>query len=151
MSAPAGADETLLAFDFGHRRIGVAVGSRRHATAGAVTTLLATGAGPDWRAIEALVDEWYPDRLIVGLPLNLDGTASDMTAAAKAFADELGTRTALPVELIDERHTSVEAQDMIRTARRGGRKRRARAADVDKLAAQVILRSWLDRHGESGE
>lgn len=144
--ATAPVNETLMAFDFGLRRIGVAVGNRMLATANALDTLHSSAGGPDYRAIARLVDEWRPDRLIVGSPLGLDGKANPMTRAADRFAKELVTRFALPIERIDERHTSVEAADMIRTARRAGRRRRARAEDVDKLAAQVILRSWLDRN-----
>lgn len=135
-----------MAFDFGLRRIGVAVGNRLLATANALSTLHSPADGPDYDAIGRLVDEWRPARLIVGAPLGLDGKATAMSRATDRFAKQLVARFALPVERIDERHTSVEAADMIRTARRAGRRRRARAEDVDKLAAQVILRSWLDRN-----
>lgn len=142
----ATANETLMAFDFGLRRIGVAVGNRLLATANALETLHSRAGATDFDAIERLIDEWQPSRLIVGSPLGLDGEATAMSRAADRFARQLHGRFALPVERIDERHSSVEAADMIRTARRAGRRRRARAEDVDKLAAQVILRSWLDRN-----
>ncbi|MFK7887386.1 MAG: Holliday junction resolvase RuvX [Gammaproteobacteria bacterium] len=145
MSASAH-DETLLAFDFGRRRIGVAVGNRRFGTASALDTLICAPSGPDYAAIGALIKEWQAARLVVGAPLGLDGKANDMSRAADKFSRKLAHEFNLPIERIDERHTSVEAEDMIRSARRGGRKRRARSTDVDKLAAQVILQSWLDRN-----
>lgn len=138
-------DETLLGFDFGLRRIGVAVGNRQFGTASALDTLICPPSGPDYNAIGALVREWRPARLIVGSPVSLDGKENDMTRAADKFARKLAHEFNLPIERVDERHTSVEAEDMIRRARQAGRKRRARATDVDKLAAQVILQSWLDR------
>ena len=150
MSRPAGAGrsdtDSLLAFDFGLRRTGVAVGSRRLATASALTTLVGAGKGPDLDAIAELVEEWHPGRLIVGRPCHMDGSDTDLTRHAERFARRLAERFALPVDLVDERLTSVEAQDLIRQARRAGRKRRARATDVDKLSAQVILRSWLEQN-----
>jgi putative Holliday junction resolvase len=149
--APSGTDaaraETLMAFDFGHRRIGVAVGNRQFGTASALDTLISPPSGPDYAAIGALIREWQPTRLVVGQPLGLDGKANDMSRAADKFARKLAHEFNLPIERVDERHSSVEAEDMIRTARRAGRKRRARSTDVDKLAAQVILQSWLDRNG----
>lgn len=144
MTAPA--DETLLGFDFGLRRIGVAVATRRFGQASALDTLLCTPSGPDYAAIGALIREWRPARLVVGAPLSLDGSENDMSRAADKFARKLAHEFNLPIERIDERHSSVEAEDIIRRARRAGRKRRARSADVDKLAAQVILQSWLDQH-----
>ena len=139
-------DETLLGFDFGLRRIGVAVATRQFGRASALDTLISASSGPDYTAIGALIREWRPSRLVVGAPLSLDGSENDMSRAADRFARKLAHEFNLPIERVDERHTSVEAEDMVRTARRAGRKRRARAADIDKLAAQVILQSWLDRH-----
>ena len=136
--------DTLLAFDYGLRRIGVAVGNRLLETATALETIAGSADGADFDAVQRLVDEWRPARLIVGRPTNMDGTPGTMTAKAERFARTLERRFALPVDLIDERLSSVEAQDMIRSARRAGRKRRARSGDVDKLAAQVILQSYLD-------
>ena len=151
MNGGSGAsDDTLLAFDFGLRRIGVAVGNRTLATATALETIANTAGSADSAALERLVDEWRPGRLIVGRPTNMDGTPGTLTAKAERFARALAQRFALPVDLIDERLTSIEAQGLIRNARRAGRRRRARSGDVDKLAAQVILQSWLDRHAASG-
>jgi len=138
-------NDTLLAFDFGLRRTGVAVGNRRHGSASALTTLAGSGDGPEFDAIAGLLHEWRPCRLIVGRPTHMDGSENEMTRRAERFARRLAGRFGLPVDMVDERLTSVEAQDMIRSARRAGRKRRARAADVDKLSAQVILRSWLEQ------
>ncbi|MEM6640240.1 MAG: Holliday junction resolvase RuvX [Pseudomonadota bacterium] len=144
MTPPA--TETVLGFDFGLRRIGVAVATRQFGQASAVETLVCPPTGPDYEAIGRLIREWRPARLVVGSPLSLDGSENDMSRAADKFARKLAHEFNLPIERVDERHSSVEAEDMIRRARRSGRKRRARAADVDKLAAQVILQSWLNQH-----
>ncbi len=140
------ANETLMAFDFGLRRIGIAVGNLMLGTASALDTLHNPDSGPDYVAIGRLIKEWQPGRLIVGAPLNLEGKENPMSRAADRFARKLAHEFNLPIERVDERHTSVEAEGMIRNARRAGRKRRAQSGDVDKLAAQVILASWLERN-----
>jgi putative Holliday junction resolvase len=135
--------ELLLAFDYGQRRIGVAVGNTGTRTATAVGTLPARGE-PDWDAVTRCVRDWSPARLLVGLPYNMDGSESALTAACRRFAQELSRRYALPVELVDERLTSSAAQADLREARRtGARRRRVRREDVDANAARVILETWL--------
>lgn len=134
----------VLGFDFGRRRIGVAVGQTLTGSAAAETVIRTRGDAPDWTAIEALVTRWAPTRLIVGRPSNMDGTASVMTEAAEDFATELGRRTGLPVSLVDERLTSIEARETLRAQRRDGtRRRRVRREDVDAHAAKLIVESWL--------
>lgn len=133
---------TVLGFDFGTRRIGVAVGNRCTATASPLTTL--SGNTPDWTAIRELIDEWQPANLVVGLPYNSDGSESEMTARARRFSRQLNGRTGLPVHLIDERLTSKEAETHLREQRRRGiSKRRIAREDIDMWAAQVILSEWL--------
>lgn len=136
---------SALVFDYGQRRIGVASASRTAATATALETVDASRvAGPDWAAIDRLVAEWRPAVLVVGLPYNDDGTCSPMTERVREFAVALGSRYALEVELVDERFTSAEAEDMLREERRTGRRRRRiRKGDVDRLAARLIAESWL--------
>lgn len=135
--------ELLLAFDYGQRRIGVAVGNTGTRTATAVGTLPARGV-PDWDAVTRCVRDWSPARLLVGLPYNMDGSESALTAACRRFAEELSRRYALPVELVDERLTSSAAQADLREARRtGARRRRVRREDIDANAARVILETWL--------
>ncbi len=135
--------EVLLAFDFGARRIGVAVGQTLTGSASAAGTVTAA-PGPDWTAIERQVRDWSPARLLVGLPYNMDGTETVLTGACRAFGRELARRFGLPVEFVDERLTSAAATADLRDARRSGtRARRVRREDVDAHAARHILETWL--------
>jgi putative Holliday junction resolvase len=143
--------ELILAFDFGLRRIGVAVGNTGTRTATAVGVLPARGA-PDWEAVTAFLREWSPRRLVVGLPYNMDGSETVLTAVCREFAAELSRRFQLPVELVDERLTSSAAQADLREERRSGaRRRRVRREDIDANAARLILETWLQASiGPSG-
>ena len=127
-AAPA----TVLAFDFGTRRIGVAVGNTVTRTARALTTIDTS----DMKALDDLVAQWQPQMLVVGIPVHADGTPHAMTARAQAFAADMMSRYALPVHHADERHTTELAQST-----RAGRKGRAAR---DEVAAQIILQDWLD-------
>jgi putative Holliday junction resolvase len=139
------ADTALaLGFDFGRRRIGVAVGSRATGGATPLACIPARDGVPDWEAIRELVEEWRPSRLVVGLPYNIDGTESEMTRSARRFGNRMGNRFGLPVEFVDERLSSSEAERRLRGQRRSGeRRRRVRPSDVDAMAAAIILESWL--------
>jgi len=141
--------QTVLAFDFGLKRIGIACGdtlTRHPAPCGAA----AVGrAGPDWQAIAALVRALAPGLLVVGAPYNADGSEGALTRAARGFAAELERRFALPVHLIDERFSSLEASAALKARRASGqRRRRVGRADIDSAAAAVILGRWFDGHGE---
>jgi putative Holliday junction resolvase len=139
-----GAPRIVLAFDFGHRRIGVACGdtvSRTAAPQGAVPVGV---GGPRWEAIDALVREWQPALAVIGLPYNVDGSDSAMTGAAREFAAEFARRFPLQVALVDERYSSREAAARLKSARESGlRRRRVVKADVDAAAACVILERWF--------
>jgi len=141
--------QTVLAFDFGLKRIGIACGDTltRHA---APCGVAAVGrAGPDWQAIAALVRALAPGLLVVGAPYNADGSEGALTRAARGFAAELERRFALPVHLIDERFSSLEASAALKARRASGqRRRRVGRADLDSAAAAVILGRWFDGHGE---
>lgn len=135
---------SLLAFDFGLRRIGVAVGQTVTRSARAIATLNAVDGEPDWAELEAMIRDWAPDLLLVGLPLREDGSESGATAAARRFAAAL-TRFDRPVQLIDEVLTSAAAQDVLRHQRASGdRRRRVRKADVDSMSAVLIAEQWLN-------
>jgi putative Holliday junction resolvase len=135
--------ELILAFDFGERRIGVAIGNTGTRTATAVGVLPARGT-PDWEAVTRCVLQWSPDRAVVGLPYNMDGSETVLTAACRQFAAELSKRYQLPVDLVDERLTSSAAEADLRDARRSGaRRRRVRREDIDANAARLILETWL--------
>lgn len=131
---------TLLGFDFGTRRIGVAVGQELTRTATALTTLNSPDGGPDWAGISRLIEEWQPAALVVGLPLNLDGSESESSRLARRFGNRLTGRYNLPVFTADERLSSAEAEAIL--AEQG----RFEKADIDKLAAQLILQSWLEEN-----
>jgi putative Holliday junction resolvase len=136
--------QTLLGFDYGSRRIGVAVGQRITGTASALTTLTARDGQPDWTEVELLIATWKPDALVVGLPLALDGSHSDSTRAAERFARRLHGRFQLPAYLHDERLSSHAAEHW--TDKRSGKP--APRDTLDKVAAQIILQDWLDSQGD---
>ncbi|HET7307758.1 MAG TPA: Holliday junction resolvase RuvX [Gammaproteobacteria bacterium] len=133
---------TALAFDFGLRRIGVAVGQSVTQTAGGLGVIAARDGEPDWATIERLAAEWHPRALVVGLPYNADGSEQPLTARARDFAQALGERLDLPVSLVDERLSSHAAEAELKTERQAGR-RRLRKGDIDSRAARLILESWL--------
>lgn len=141
MTAAAG---SVLGFDYGRRRIGVAVGQHVTRSASPVGTVAARNDGPDWSRLLALLAEWRPTELVVGLPYNADGTPHDLTREAEAFARTLAERSGLAVHTVDERLSSVEAERALRERRAEGRRRVAKG-DVDAVAACVILESWLNR------
>lgn len=145
---PAGS-RTLLGFDFGLKRIGVAAGSEETGTASPVTTVRAGAPDIDWAAISTLVSEWQPDLVLVGLPLNKDNSAGTIAQQAQRFANQLQSRYLVPVELVDERLSSWEAADRVRRERRAGARRRGNAkSGLDAVAAQLIIESWLSRQAE---
>jgi putative Holliday junction resolvase len=133
----------FLAFDYGEKRIGTAVGDDVTRSARALAAI----AGNDWKAVEKLVSDWKPSALIVGLPLHEDGSEQATTTAARRFAAQLGERLKLPVHLADERYSSRAADDWLRDARSSGRMtRRVRKGDRDAQAARVILQQWLEEN-----
>ena len=138
--------EVVLAFDYGSRRIGVAVGQTTTGTA-SPAGVIPVGAAPDWAAIERCVSEWAPTRFVVGLPYNMDGTETFLTGTCRAFGHELSRRFGRPVEFVDERLTSAAAQADLRDARwSGARTRRVKREDIDANAARLILETWLGGH-----
>jgi len=132
---------TLLAFDFGTKSIGVAVGQQLTGTARPLPALKAQDGTPDWLKIEALLKEWQPDHVVVGLPLNRDGTEQPLTARARKFANRLHGRFGIKVELHDERLSTVEARADLLS--RGGF-RALNKGSVDSLSAVIILESWFE-------
>lgn len=136
--------EVALGFDYGKRRVGIAVGSTVTASAQPLTTLTHHDGMPDWTALDVLIEEWRPSALVVGLPLNADGKTQKMTNRARNFAEEIWGRYRLTVHTVDERYTSIEAGERLRAARASGsRGKRLAKGDVDAMAAQTILESWL--------
>lgn len=137
------AHRTVMAFDFGLRQIGVATGNCLLGTTTPLAILKAKDGSPEWRVVENLVAEWRPDLLVVGDPLNMDGSASELSALAARFARRLHGRLGLQVVMVDERLSSFEAkQESRERGHRGDFKRQP----VDSLAAELILRTWLAEH-----
>jgi putative holliday junction resolvase len=135
----------VLALDFGLKRIGIASGDTLTRSA-RPRGVIGNGAnGPDWAALQRILDDLRPARIAVGEPYNADGSASPFTETVRRFAAELEQRSALPVDLVDERWSSQDAGERLRAARAGGLKtRRVSAADVDATAAAVILERWFE-------
>lgn len=136
--------ETVLGFDYGTRRIGIAVGQRLTGSASGIAVVSNHGNHADWRAIERTIHDWAPDLLVVGLPLDLDGSEQPMSAAARGFARTLARRFDLPVVLHDERLTSIEAAHRFAAARRGGQRRARDSARLDAVAAEILVESWFE-------
>lgn len=136
--APGG---TVLAFDFGEKRIGVAVGETALGQSHPLTVIQAQANEPRFAAIAALIAEWQPALLVVGRPLSLDGQPHGMTARCTRFANQLRGRFALPVAFADERLTSLDAGERLRES---GHDARSAKAHLDAVAAQLILQTYFD-------
>ncbi|MCU7836430.1 MAG: Holliday junction resolvase RuvX [gamma proteobacterium symbiont of Taylorina sp.] len=148
------ASSTFLGFDYSQNKIGVAVGQRLTGTARALITLKSHHKKPDWSAIEQLIQQWHPAALIVGLPLTMEGEEQETTETANIFGKQLNQRYNLPIHFMDERLTSREASQILgyeghtspRRYSKAGKKvktNKQQGHDIDRLAAQLILESWL--------
>ena len=137
---------TALAFDFGAKFTGVAVGESRLRMAHPLGLITAEGKAARMDEIAALVAEWNPGYLVVGLPLSMDGGEHEMTRRCRRFARQLEARFNLPVRLVDERLSSASAEEALRSAGKGGRKHKLYAHQV---SAQIILQSYFDDPGSS--
>ncbi len=147
-----GAARTVLAFDFGLRRIGVAVGNTLTGTARPLETLIASAGEPDWQQIERICAAYPPALCLVGVPCHIDGSESTLAGCARAFATELRSRARCEVVMVDETLSSRAADEVLRSERAAGsRTRRVRRGDVDQMAAALLLMQWLRqpaaRHG----
>jgi len=139
----ASSDGTVLGFDVGARRIGVAVGSSFGHGARALAVIDVHDGAPDWRGIDRLREEWGPHALVVGDPMTLDDGDQPNRKRAQRFARQLRERYALPVALVDERSSSREAAQRFAVDRAQGRRRRRDAAALDAVAAAIIVERWL--------
>jgi len=138
---------TLLGFDFGSKRIGVAVGQELTRSAQALRTLHNTPSGPDWPAIDALLQEWQPDLLVVGMPHSMDDRPHPLTEAVENFGKLLQQRYNLPVVWSDERLSSREAERQLAESGMSRQNKRDKA-NIDKLAAAIILQTWLNSQAD---
>lgn len=134
-----------LGFDFGFKRIGVAVGQEITQTARPLAPLAADNGVPDWRQLIKLLAQWRPQALVVGLPTCIDDSEQYTTPAARLFAQELATRFAIPVHLVDERLSTKEARSRLYAA--GGYRKLIRTS-IDSVAAVIILEQWLQDAGK---
>lgn len=141
--SPTSATGVYLCFDFGLRKTGVAVGQAITRTASPIGLIEYPHGQVDYPAISALISQWRPESLIVGLPLTEDGSSQAMTEQATAFGAALEQRFGLAVHFADERFTSRAARDRHRQRRQAGTARRRDAAKEDAVAAQIILENWL--------
>ena len=140
-----GTPETILAFDFGLRRIGVAVGQQVTASANPLAVVQNGAGGPDWAAIDHLIRDWQPARIIVGMPAFADGSASQISTQVRKFIGEIA-RFDLPVETEDERYSSLEAEEHLKSERALGLRGRIRKEMIDSAAATLIAERWLSRN-----
>lgn len=131
----------VIGFDFGTKRIGVAIGQLVTRIARPLLTLSAKNGLPSWLRIDHIVKKWQPDAFVVGIPLNMDGSEQALTFAARSFASILHERYHLPIHEIDERLTSVDAREQLFSQ---GGYRALQNGQVDSMAAQLILQNWLD-------
>lgn len=131
---------SVLAFDFGLRQIGVATGNCLLGTTQALPILRAKEGQPDWQAVETLLKEWQPDLLVVGDPLNMDDSVSELAERARKFARRLEGRFGLPVAMVDERLSSFEAKQALRES---GHRGDYRKVPADSIAAELILQTWM--------
>jgi putative Holliday junction resolvase len=134
--------ETILAFDFGLQRIGVAVGQDVTASASPVGVVANGAGGVDHDRVRAIIREWQPTRLVVGMPRHADGSPSAMTAAVETFIEELA-QYGLPISEIDERYSSLEAEKALKNARKQGSRGRISKQDIDAAAAVFIAERYL--------
>ena len=133
--------QTILAFDFGTSQIGAAVGQTVTTTATELATIKARDGIPNWETVKGVIEEWRPDLLVVGLPLNMDGSKFELTNRARKFANRLREKFIITVELVDERLSTVAAKEELFSR---GEKFDHRKNPVDSIAARLILETWFE-------
>jgi putative Holliday junction resolvase len=142
---PENRPETIIALDFGLRRIGVAVGQQITNSATAIGVVANRDAGPDWVRLEAIIAEWQPARLVVGMPSHPDGSPSETAAMIRQFMTALA-RFGKPIESTDENYSSREAAVMLKDMRASGMRGRVSKEMIDSTAAMLIAERWLTRN-----
>ena len=132
----------IIGFDFGQKRIGVAIGNNISKSAQALITIESASNNQKFEAIQKIMDEWQPVSIVVGVPFNVDGSEHKVTNLCKKFAKQLEQKYALPIHLIDERYTSIEASYEIQHKKIDLKKKKLL---IDQIAAKIILQSYLDQ------
>ncbi|MBO2581516.1 Holliday junction resolvase RuvX [Shewanella algae] len=133
--------KTVLGFDFGTKSIGIAIGQQLTGSASPLTSIKAVDGIPDWQQIAALIEEWQPDLVVVGLPLNMDGTEQEMTQRARKFANRIAGRFGIKVATQDERLTTADAK--ARLFELGGFKALTKG-QIDAVSAVLIIESYFE-------
>lgn len=132
----------IIGFDFGQRRIGVAIGNNVSKTAQALITIESATNTQKFEAIQKIMEEWMPMSIVVGVPFNVDGSEHKVTNLCKKFAKQLEEKYSLPTHLIDERYTSIEASHEFKNKKNDVKKKKLL---IDQIAAKIILQSYLDQ------
>jgi putative Holliday junction resolvase len=132
----------IIGFDFGQRRIGVAIGNNVSKTAQALITIESATNNQKFEAIQKIMEEWMPVSIVVGVPFNVDGSEHKVTNLSKKFAKQLEEKYSLPTHLIDERYTSIEASHELKDKKIDVKKKKLL---IDQIAAKIILQSYLDQ------
>ncbi len=138
--------KTIMGFDFGTKNIGIAIGQVITKTASPLPSVRAKDGIPNWDDLDKLIKEWQPDAVVVGIPVHMDGTESQMTQRARKFGKRLHGRFNLPFYEADERLSSVEAKSW---AGKLGHKGHYGSNPVDAMAAQIILEGWMNNENNS--
>lgn len=133
---------TVMVFDFGLQRTGVAVGNTIVGTASALETLQSINNKPNWEGISRLIKQWAPSQLVVGMPKQLNGDDTPLTAPIEKFCNQLNGRYNLPVAQANEQFTSIEAGRRLKEVRQAGRKRKVKKEEVDQISAVIIFENW---------
>lgn len=141
MGTPEG---TIIAFDYGQARIGTSVGNSITATAAPLITIAATTKAQRWQAIDELLNEWQPVRLVLGLPVSAADDAPELLREINNFGKQLQKRYDLPVNFVDESYSSVEANKRLKHQRQQGRRKKLNKQEIDQQAAVIILERWLE-------
>ncbi len=136
----------VIAFDFGLKRTGVAVGNTLTGSATPESTLASKDDRPDWDGITALIQEWKPTQLVVGIPIELDDNENPIKKRIERFCNQLQGRYNLKVDQENEQFTSIEAAARLKQLRQSGRKKKVTKDEVDKIAAAIILENWMQKN-----
>ena len=136
----------IIAFDFGLKRTGVAVGNTLTGSATPECTLLSKDQKPDWDGITHLFNEWKPEKIVVGMPIELDGSENPLAKFVQRFCNQIQGRYNIEVEQENEQFTSIEAARRLKQLRQSGRKKKITKDEVDKIAAAIILENWMQKN-----
>ena len=134
---------TVLIFDFGLKRTGVAVGNTIVGTASPEETLISVNNKPDWEGITRLIKKWAPTKIVVGMPKQLNGDDTELSAPIEKFCNQLNGRYNLPVAQANEQYSSIEAGRRLKQVRQAGRKQKVRKEEVDQVSAVIIFENWF--------